>query len=255
MDKDLLKEIAYYVEKHIQTFHDRRIEKLKSLRLKDVLKRKNPYLFKAKDLTPEQLIDSLLGAFLSSQEETIFGDFLENLAIFVCERTLNGRKSAVQGVDLEFTKGDTLYLVSIKSGPNWGNSSQIKKMIDDFKKAARTHRSNNPESKIIAVNGCCYGVDENPDKGDYFKYCGQKFWEFITNDSSFYLQIIEPLGVKAKEKNQQFFDSYNEIKNKFLEEFKQNFCQGDQIDWSKLVEYNSKAQGLKTQVRTKRPKS
>lgn len=44
-------------------------------------------------------------------------------------------KSAAEGVDLEFNKDGKKYLVSIKSGPNWGNSSQIKKMIDNFNKA------------------------------------------------------------------------------------------------------------------------
>jgi len=35
------------------------------------------------------------------------------------------------------------------------------------------------EDNIVAVNGCCYGRDNRPDKGDYLKYCGQRFWEFI----------------------------------------------------------------------------
>ncbi len=26
---------------------------------------------------------------------------------------------------------------------------------------------------------------KNPDKGDYFKYCGQRFWEFISEMKSY----------------------------------------------------------------------
>lgn len=52
----------------------------------------------------------------------------------------------------------------------------------------------------MAVNGCCYGRDKHPDKGDYFKYCGQSFWEFISGYEDLYTGIIEPLGHKAKEK-------------------------------------------------------
>ena len=47
---------------------------------------------------------------------------------------------------------------------------------------------------IVAVNGCCYGRDNKPDKGEYYKYCGQVFWEFISGDDELYRDIIEPLG-------------------------------------------------------------
>ena len=79
--------------------------------------------------------------------------------------------------------------MSIKSGPNWGNSSQVKKMRDNFIKAKRILRTNNPDFQVIAINGCCYGRENNPDKGDYFKYCGQKFWEFISGNDDLYIEI------------------------------------------------------------------
>jgi len=91
-----------------------------------------------------------------------------------------------------------------KSGPNWGNSSQIAKMVADFKTAKKTLRTSNSQLSIVAVNGCCYGRDNKPDKGDYFKYCGQRFWEFISGDSDLFTEIIEPLGYKAKERNDDF---------------------------------------------------
>jgi len=73
------------VEKNIDGFHKRRLGRLKNLKLNEVLKRKNPYLFKAKNLhVAHDLVKMLLDAFLSSHEETIFGEFMEQLAIFVC---------------------------------------------------------------------------------------------------------------------------------------------------------------------------
>jgi hypothetical protein len=89
------------------------------------------------------------------------------------------------------------------------------------------------------VNGCCYGKDNQPDKGDYRKLCGQSFWEFISGDSDLYVKMIEPLGHKAKEKNEQFMKSYAKIINKFTLEFGQNFCKNGEIDWKKLVQFNS----------------
>jgi len=100
-----INEVQKYVENNIGTFHSKRLQKLEKLKLKQVLQRKNPYLFKAKNiLTAQDLVKTLLEAYLSSQEETIFGDFLEGLAIYICSKVYNGRKSTTEGIDLEFEK-------------------------------------------------------------------------------------------------------------------------------------------------------
>ncbi len=218
MRKLNLKHVSEYVEDHIGMFHEKRIQSLDKLKLSQVLKRKNPYLFKAKYmLTAEQIIKSLVDAHISSNEETIFGDWLEGLAIFINAKVYDGRKSGIPGIDLEFDSNGTRNIVTIKSGPNWGNNSQLKKMVTDFKAARKALRTSNSRLNIIAVNGCCYGKDNNPDKGDYFKYCGQRFWEFLSGDASLFTELIEPLGYKAKEKNDDFIKSYSQMLNKFTE--------------------------------------
>jgi hypothetical protein len=92
------KDVIEYVEGNIGTFHLKRLESLQSLSLQKILKRKNPYLFKAKNiLTAQDLVKNLLDAHLSSQEETIFGDFLEGLAIFINEKVYGGIKIFFRG--------------------------------------------------------------------------------------------------------------------------------------------------------------
>jgi len=174
-------EIVEFIESNIRQFHSRRLENLLALQLKKILSRKNPYLFKAKNQnTAHDLVKTILDAHLSSQEEGIFGGFLEELAVFICWKVYGGKKSSSEGIDLEFSKDNIMYIVSIKSGPNWGNSPQIARMKDDFKRAKRILGTNTSALKVIAVNGCCYGKDNRPDKGDYLKLCGQRFWEFLT---------------------------------------------------------------------------
>ena len=235
------KVVTQYVENNIDTFHQKRLQSLDSLKLVKVLKRKNPYLYKAKYvLTAEQIIKGIVDAHISSNEETIFGDWLEGLAIFINEKVYSGRKSGIQNIDLEFDKDNVRFIVNIKSGPNWGNSSQINKMNADFKTAKKILRTSNSNLNVIAVNGCCYGRDNKPDKGDYYKYCGQKFWEFISGDENLYIELIEPLGNKAKERNDDFMKSYSQMINKFTKEFTNNFClESGEIDWDKLVKINS----------------
>lgn len=166
MKKLDLKNVTNYVEEHIGTFHAKRLEKLEKLNFNQVLKPKNPYfLFKAKNiLTAQDLVKNLLDAYLQSQEETLFGDFLEGLAIFVCQQVVGGVKSKVlEGIDLEFSKNEFYYIIEIKSGPNWGN----------------------------------------------------------------------------KRKNEAFLKSYSKVINKFTLKFAQEFCEDGEINWQKIVKFNS----------------
>jgi hypothetical protein len=240
MGKIESKDVIAYIEKNISTFHAKRLQNLEELKLSTILKKKNPYLFKAKNIhTAQDLVKPLLDAHLSSQEETIFGDFLEGLAIFINGKVYGGKKSAAEGIDLEFDDDNIHYIIAIKSGPNWANSQQIIKMKDNFKKAKRILRTSNSKIIVQAINGCCYGRDNNPDKGDYFKYCGQRFWELISGNENLYTEIIEPLGHKAKERNEEFIEAYGQIINKFTLAFMHDFCVNGKVDWKKLVKFNS----------------
>jgi hypothetical protein len=236
-----VREITKFIEKYIPEFHRKRLESLATLKLRKVLRRKNPYLYKAKFvISAPELVKAILDAHLSSQEEAIFGGFLEWLAVFICERVFSGKKSSAEGIDLEFERDGIHYVVSIKSGPNWGNSGQIKKMRQNFLQAKRILGTNTSARNIVAVNGCCYGQESVEDKGDYLKKCGQSFWSFVSGDDELYITIIEPLGHKAKERNEAFQVEYGKVITRFTAEFIKDFCQADgTILWDKLVQFNS----------------
>lgn len=255
MNKLDIEEVQNYVESHIGYFHADRLDALKKLDLKKVLKRKNPYLFKAKNVeTASDIVSAIVNAYISSQEETIFGNWLEGLAIFINGKVYGGMKSSTDGLDLEFESEGTRYLVTIKSGPSWGNASQIAKMKSYFAEGERriftsTKRINRPN--CVFVNGCCYGCDDNPLKIDkntsfkYYKLCGQRFWYFISGIENLYTEIIEPLGFQAKEKNEQYQRELSKRLNVFTAEFIKKYCNPDgSINWEKIVELNSKAKKL-----------
>jgi len=126
MKKLNLINVTQFVEKNIGAFHKSRLETVKSIKLKEVLKSKNPYLFKAKNVSSaSEIVEGILNAYLSSSEEGIFGNWLERLAIFINDSVYNGRKAGIPGIDLDFDNDGNRYLVSIKSGPKWGNADQI----------------------------------------------------------------------------------------------------------------------------------
>ena len=235
-----LDDLNAYVEKNIGNFHKSRLDSLQRLKLEDILKRKNPYLYKAKNiLVASDLVKSILDAHLSSQEEGIFGNFLEGLAIYINRKVFSGKKSSAEGIDLEFENDNKYYIVTIKSGPNWGNSRQIAGMKKDFEKAKKILRTSGNKIEIVAVNGCCYGRDNNSYKGEYFKYCGQKFWHFISGNKRLYLDLIQPLSYKAKEKNREFEREHAKIINLFTQDFCDKFCPGGEIEWETLLKFNS----------------
>ncbi|HEW79834.1 MAG TPA: cytosolic protein [Phycisphaerales bacterium] len=240
MEKLNIGDINDFVNKNISIFHQSKLSSLQSINLKGVLNKKNPYLFKAKNITvAADLVTSILDAFLSSSEEKLFGDFLEELAIFISSKTCNGRKSAATGIDLEFVSKGTHYLVSVKSGPNWGNSSQQEKQERDFQIAVKVLKQSNRMLNVQPVLGICYGKVKTSYLRGYLKVVGQNFWYLISEDENLYTDIIEPLGYRAKQHNAKFMKQKSKIINLFTQEFLADFCDDGLINWKKLVEFNS----------------
>jgi hypothetical protein len=150
----LIDEARRYVADKFGAFHQKRLDNLKKLKLSNILKGKNFYLFCAKNiLTAPDFIKIILDAHLSSQEKILFGDLLEGLAIYINEKLYGGRKSTAEGIDLEFDKAGVRFIAAIKSGLNWGNSEQIARMRDNFRKAARIHRTS-PSSLQVILGAC-----------------------------------------------------------------------------------------------------
>ena len=177
-----LEEVRVYANVSIEDFHGKRLHSLENLKLNKLLK-KNPYLFRAKNLTTTgELIQSLLDAFLSSSEEKLFGDFLEDLAIFIAGKTCDGHKSTAPGVDLEFEHNGIYYIVSVKSGPNWGNSSQQSKLAEDLRKAVVRVKQSRHGANTQSVLGICYGKTRTRYLRGYLKVVGQNFWDLISED-------------------------------------------------------------------------
>lgn len=249
MSKLKLEDVRNYIEENIGSFHEARQNGLRKLKLSKILLQKNPYLFRAKNiLTAEKFVRSLVGAYISSQEETMFGGFLERLAIFVCEKVYSGKKSSAEGLDLEFVKDKVIYVVAVKSGTNWGNSSQVAKMKESFRKAKQRLRTNAKKMSVEAINGCCYGRVAKTDKGEYQKIAGQKFWKLISDNSDLYTEIIEPLAYKAKERSQEYENEFARQINIFTKQFADEFCIDGNINWNKIVQFNSGEKRVKVNL-------
>lgn len=238
---NLIKDVEEYVAQNIHLFHQARLKKLTSLKLIDLLKKKNPYLYRAMDLnTPPEIVEAIASAFMSSAEETMFGDWLEQLAIFVASKVYGGYKSTSEGIDLEMDKDGIHYIISIKSGPKWSNSSSMKKLIDNFTRAKRVYRTSGNKLPCEAIEGCCYGQDNSPEKTSHTKLCGERFWTFISGSSTMYTDIVAPLGTDAQKHNDAYMKEYHKMITRFTKDFANTFCNDDgYIDWGLIVKLNS----------------
>ena len=239
IDYSLLRQM---VAKQLAAFSVARQTKIKALNARQLLAKKNPYLYRYLGFdTTKDMVDSLVMAWLAASDETSFGNALEEIAVYVCAQAFGGSKSTAEGIDLEFEKDSRRYIVSIKSGPNWGNHDQIKKMTDNFASVTRRLRQNLSVGEIVAVNGCCYGktpAGGGYQSGGYWKLCGREFWELISGDSKMYTTlfgIVADIAGGNEWVRDQFLVS--PTVDKAVQDISQKYGDPDgSLDWDSILE-------------------
>lgn len=166
-------ELAALVRVCLEDFYRRRIQKLSTLKLKDTLREKNPYLFQATGVQQaSEIVVSFLQAYMSASDEGIFGDaFFEPIA----RACSGGHTASSEGVDIIVETETTYKAISVKSGPNIFNASQSKRMDDEFK--ALRSRVMKLHKQFDALLGGCYGRKRaEPTANRIYRIrCGQEF--------------------------------------------------------------------------------
>jgi len=211
---------------------------LETINLDKVLKRKNPYLYRAKGLNSAgQIIDQILSAYVSSSEETIFGNsFFEPLAVVVS----GGQKAVTEGVDITVDRDNTIYSIAVKSGTAVFNADSRKRQEQNFQSAQK--RAQQAHKAFFPVVGYGYGKKKTAIGKEkfYWELAGQNFWEWLTGDKDFYTKIITYMGTRPDEYAKSFEKSYANAENRMLREFTVKYCcENGAIDWDKLIRFNS----------------
>lgn len=226
------------IKKSLEKFYERRIAKLSGLKLKQALKRKNPYLFRAIGLEKvSELVERLLDDYMSASDETIFGDaFFEPIAK-ICS---GGVVAPSEGIDVAIETDHLYKAISIKSGPNIFNASQVKRMDDEFLSLQR--RIHKIQKKFDPVLGHGYGkkVSESTKKRHYRIVSGQALWEELTGDPDFYIKLIELMRDYPRNHRIDFEKEWDKAVNRFERDILNEFALEDgSIDWKKLITFNS----------------
>jgi len=239
-------ELQTLISKCLQDFYERRVRKLEELRLKNFLRRKNPYLFKALGTQKaSEIVEKILTAYIGASDETMFGEaFFEPIA-----RIASGAKvSDAEGVDFVIESEDHVLAVALKSGPNIYNASQKKRQSQEF--LALRSRLYKLHKEFDPMLGHAYGRAKAEPTKDliYRRRSGQAFWTEITGAPDFYLKLIRMMKDEPAKHKEKYTPAWDAAINKFTAEFIKDFCFADgRIDWEKLVRFVSenKDQNLK----------
>lgn len=235
-------ELEALVHQRLSDFYQRRLQKLSTLKLKDTLKKKNPYLFRAVGIqNASEIVEGLLSAYMSSSDEGIFGDaFFEPIAKAVS----GGQIAPSEGVDIAIETETSYKAISVKSGPNIFNSSQSKRMHDEFMKLRSRARKNFTQIVFDPLLGHGYGRKSGEPTADrnYRIRSGQAFWEELTGDSDFYQKLMRLMQDYPIVHRALYEEERAKAVNRFTLEFLQEFSTEDGgIDWEKLLRFNSGA--------------
>lgn len=225
----------------LDDFYKSLINNIDKLNINKIMKRKNPYLFRAKAMNgAAQIVDALLSAFVSSSEETIFGNvFFEPIATAAAQ----GQKALAEGVDIMVERDNTIYAIAVKSGTSVFNADSRKKQEQNFMAAQKLAQQ--AKKRFVPIVGYGYGKKNTTDRGlpkFYQELAGQAFWEELTGDNEFYIKLIRFIGRLPEKYVEDFDTAYQKAANRLVKDFTNEFCMEDgTIDWEMLVQFNSGA--------------
>lgn len=229
----------------LDDFHARRLVALQNFKLNKLLG-KNPYLYRSMGIAvASDYVRVALDAFVSSSDETIFGNvFFEPLAIWAAKATCAGTNVSVQtgggaGFDLALEGEREFRAIAVKSGKNIFNVQSNKQQNTEF--AALEARLRKDKKALHKIVGYAYGRKSPASKdGSVIKIAGQAFWQEITGETDFYKRIILLLGRRADPLRTEFEKAYSEKRGSLEKAFHSEYTDaGGQIDWEKLIAYNS----------------
>jgi hypothetical protein len=232
-------ELQQVITRYVEEFAERRLQRLEKLRLRQILRRKNPYLYKAiGSHKANEIVENILRAYLSSSDEGIFGNtFFEPIAKAVS----GGHVSPSEGVDIAIETDEKYLAISVKSGPNPYNSSQKRKQHQDFQ--ALRSRVLKLKKPFDALLGHCYGrTSGEPSKTQIYRVrSGQRFWQELTGDPDFYQKLIRMMNEEIITKHKLEYETrWQHAVNRYVREFTNDFCdERGAIDWEAIVRFNS----------------
>lgn len=203
-------------------------EKLASMTMKELVKRKNPYLYRATGVeTCDDYVQRAFREHIAGMRGNFFGLFFESVAQILSGGT---KPEGTGEIDLEVQKDGEMLLYVIKSGASGHNASSLKKALDDLSAVSSSFEAQNIRAhKNIAYAYGRHG--EHVDDDGVRKMASKDFWAEMSGDEDFYVKLLDVAAALSPMFQADMESPYERL----LAEAHELFCEGDAIRWDKVI--------------------
>jgi hypothetical protein len=199
-----------------------------------LLQKCNPYELVVECRSTDEVADFIMINHIKTSRGTIWGDFLELIAIKICESSLNGYKSKEACTDLEWVDQGKKHYRGFKSSPKWANADQ-KKTANNKDKELR-EQSDFGSYKVLTSYG---KTAKRTNENNFVQLSGQDAWQEISNDQDMYKKVMTGIDINSGIIGQFLKNIYTSDMDRSTKWFSDNFITDNKINSIKIVEYVS----------------
>jgi hypothetical protein len=238
-DNDFLKIDNYIRIKVVRSFYSKRIQRLDKLTPELLLKSRNPFLSAVTGVSDiGSWLDVNINTWSASSDETILGNLLDQLSMYISRLLWNAKTKKPIGADIDFIRNGCRYVIELKSGEHWGNSAQYKTLVDRFSSIVAEHKSLY-DIPIEPILGIYYGPSGcNKSYRGYTKICGPSFWEFLTESPDFHKHLLSRLSLVSSQTISKLKNKQEKTVSRILSGLG-DYTENNRLCLSRVLDYNS----------------
>lgn len=207
----------------------------KGISIPELLGKCNPYELAVNCMTAEGLIDFIMQSHKQTSSKTIWGNYLESIAVRICGLTLGGFKSKEVCTDLEWSIEGKNHYRGWKSSPKWCNADQ--KRAVNTKEKSMMLNENFGSFKVLTSYG---KTTKRTTTNSFIQLSGQDAWEEISGDSELYNKVMVGIHNNNNTIGQFLENIYISDRDKSIRWVTDNFINEDNtINFIKINNYVS----------------
>jgi hypothetical protein len=219
----------------VDSLENLRLVSRKEISFPKLLSKCNPYELAVNCQTVESLVEFIMSSHKQTSSQTIWGNYLESIAVKVCEKNLGGFKSKEECTDLEWNDNGKKHYRGWKSSPNWCNADQ--KRAVNTKENSMTMNEDFGSFKVLTS----YGKTSKRRKNEGFvQLSGQDAWQEISGDEELHNKVMVGVRLNSKIIRQFLENIYISDRDKSVRWVTNNFTNEDNtINFIKINNYVS----------------
>ncbi len=207
----------------------------KEISFPKLLSKCNPYELSVNCDSIESLIEFVLTSHKQTSSKTIWGNYLETIALAISKIIINGYKSNEECTDIEWFCDGVKHYRGWKSSPKWCNADQ--KRAVNLKENELKNTEDFGSYKILTSYG---KTTKRITTNSFVQLSGQDAWEEISNDDELYNKIMVGIELNRNIIRQFLENIYVSDREKIITWMKNNFLNDDgTINFIKINKYVS----------------